>query len=86
MRCESSDPAATSFPQSPHSTLSLFLSLNVRPSPVMSRPYASFEQFPAAVQGLHVILTVFFVSVLSPTLSNLQLLPVELEGHLRAVP
>ena len=70
MRCESSDPAATSFPQSLHSARSLFLSLNVSPSPVILRPYASSDWFPAAVHGLQVMLTVFPVFVFSPTQSN----------------
>ena len=70
MRWESIDPATTSFPQYLHLTLSLFLSPNVGPYPVMRRPYASSDQFPAAVHGLHVTLTVFPVFVLSPTLSN----------------
>ena len=70
MRWESSDPTATYFPQSPQLTLSLFLSLNVGPYTVMRRPYASSDRFPAAVHGLHVMLTVLPVFVLSPTLSN----------------
>ena len=70
MRWESREPAAISFPQSPQLTLSLFLSLNIRPSPVTGRPYASYDRLPAAVKGLHVMLTVFPVFVLSPTLSN----------------
>ena len=55
---------------SQHSTLSLFLSLNVSPSPVILRPYASYDWFPAAVHGLQVMLTVFPVFVFSPTSSN----------------
>ena len=70
MWCEYSDPAATSFPQSLHSTCSFFLSLNVSPSTVIFRLYAFFDWFPAAVQGLQVMLTVFPVFVFSPTRSN----------------
>ena len=70
MRCESSDPAATSFPQYLHSTRSRFLSLNVSPSPVILRPYAYSDWFPAAVHILQVVLTVFPVFVFSPTRSN----------------
>ena len=46
MRWESSDPAAISLPQSPHVTLSLFLSLGVGPSPVMMCPYVSSDLSP----------------------------------------
>ena len=70
MRWESSNPAAISFPQSPHVILSLFLSLNVGPSPVMRRPYASSDQFPVVLHGQQVMLTVFLLFVFSPTLSN----------------
>ena len=70
MRCESSDPSATSFLQSLHSTRSLFLSLKVSPSPVILRPYASSDWFPDAVHGMQVMLTVFTVFVFSPTWSN----------------
>ena len=49
MRWETSDPAAISFPQSLHVILSLFLSLNVGPSPVMRRPYASSDRFPVVL-------------------------------------
>ena len=47
-----------------------FLSQNVSPSPVIFRPYASSDWFPAAVHGLQVMLTVFPVFVFSPTRSN----------------
>ena len=70
MRCESSDPAATSFPQSLHMTRSLFLYLIVSTSPIILTPYASSDWFPTAVHGLQVILTVFLVFVFSPTRSN----------------
>ena len=70
MRWESSDPAAISLPQSPHITLSLFLSLGVVPSPVMMRPYVSSDLFPGVLHGLQVTLNVLLKLVFSPTLSN----------------
>ena len=70
MRWESSDPAAISFPQSPHATLSLFLSLGVGPSPVIVCPYDSSDLFPGVLHGLHVMLTVFLQLIFSPTLSK----------------
>ena len=70
MQWESSDPAAISFPQSPHVTLSLFLSLGVVPSPVIVCPYFSSDLFPGVLHGLHVMLTVFLQLVFNPTLSK----------------
>ena len=69
MRWESSDPAAISCPQSPHVTLSHFLSLGVGPSPVIVCPYVASDLFPGVLHGLHVMLTVFIWFV-NPTLSN----------------
>ena len=70
MRWESSDPAAPSFPHSPHITLSLFLYLGVGPSPVILCPYVSSNLFPGVLHGLHVMLTVFLQLVFNPTLSK----------------
>ena len=70
MRWESSDPAAISLPQSPHVTLSLFLSLGVGPSPVMMCPYVSSDLCPSVLHVLQVMLTVLLQLVFSPTLSN----------------
>ena len=70
MRWESSDPADISFPQSPHSTLSFFLSLGVGPFPVIVCPYVSSDLFPGVLHGLRVMLTVFLQLVFNPTLSK----------------
>ena len=59
MRWESSDPAAISWPQSPHVTRSLFLSLGVGPAPVIVCVYDVSDLFPGVLHGLHVMLTVF---------------------------
>ena len=67
---ESSNPAAISLPQSPHVTLSLFLSLGVGPSPIMMCPYVSSDIFPGVLHGLQVMLTVLLQLVFSPTLSK----------------
>ena len=70
IRCVSRDPATIHFLQSPHSTRSLFLSRYVDPSPVILRPYATSDRFPAAGHGLQVILTVLPTFACSPTRSN----------------
>ena len=71
MRWESCDPATISCPQSPHVTLSLFLSLGVGPSPLIVCPYSASDLFPGVLHGLHVMLTVFLWFVFNPTLSNI---------------
>ena len=70
MRWESSDPAAISWPNPPHFTRYLFLSLGVGPAPVIMCLYDASDLVPGVLHGLHVMLTVFCWFVFSPTLSN----------------
>ena len=65
------DPAAISCPQSPHVTLSFFLSLGVVPSPVIVCPYVYSDLFPGVLHVLHFMHTVFLWLVFNLTLSKI---------------
>ena len=70
IRWDASEPAAISFPHSPHYTRSFCRSRYVGPSPVIFRLYATSDCVPAAWHGRQTMLTVFPTFVRRPTRSN----------------